>query len=305
MRSRWLCLLLLGALPPILHAAEPSVVLRLERSIERPFGHMLGDLLRTEVLIEVAPPWRLDLGSLGAPGARDYWVDLIEQSVREEALEDRHRYVVSQTYQTFHFSREAKAVEVPPASVRLIGGGEPLRVTFPPLEFTTSPIHETAGLRRDGEGYYMRPDASPPLRDPEPHRRAAMALALAALLPALGLAWQAGWFTRRTRPFARAWRAVRRLPREGTAPGALREAMLHLHRAIDETAGHPVFLADLPGFLEGFPAYASVRPRLEGFYADSRALFFGTRDEVVQKVDDRFSELRDLLARLARIEARA
>ena len=51
MRSRWLCLLLLllWALPPILHAAEPSVVLRLERSIERPFGHMLGDLLRTEV----------------------------------------------------------------------------------------------------------------------------------------------------------------------------------------------------------------------------------------------------------------
>lgn len=305
MSSRWSCLLLLWALAPAIHAADSAVVLRLERSIERPFGHMLGDLLHTEVLIELAPPWRLDVASLGAPGARDYWVDLIEQSVQEQVLDDRHRYVIRQTYQTFYFSREAKALEVPPPSVRLIGAGDPLMVAFPPLEFTTSPIHETAGLRRDEQGYYMRPDAAPPLRDPEPHRQLAFAYGLTALLPALFLAWRAGWFSRRLRPFARAWRAVRRQPRDGTSPAALREAMLHLHRAIDDTAGHPVFLADLPRFLESFPVYEGTRPGLEGFYADSRSVFFGARDEVMQRAAERLRALRELLARLARLESRA
>ncbi len=298
-------LLLLLALVPLAHAAEPTAVLRLERAVERPFGVMLGDLVHTDVLIELNHPWRLDVASLGGPGARDYWVDLVAQSVREETLPESHRYIISQTYQMFHFSRESKAVAVPPVNVRLIGGGEPMLVTLPTLEVTSSPLIETAGLRRVEQGYYMRPDSRPPLRDPEPHRQRAALYTLLAVLPALLLAWQAGWFSRQLRPFARAWRAVRRQPRDGAQLTVLRAALLHLHRALDETAGRPVFLSDLPGFLEGFPAYADLRSRLEAFYADSRLVFFGTQDEASSSVAERLDAARDLLARLARVEARA
>ncbi|HAZ60250.1 MAG TPA: hypothetical protein DCY89_01595 [Gammaproteobacteria bacterium] len=298
-------LLLPMVLVPLAHAAEPTVVLRLERAVERPFGVMLGDLVHTDVLIELNHPWRLDVASLGGPGARDYWVDLVEQTVREEALPESHRYIVSQTYQMFYFSRESKAMMVPPATVRLIGGGEPMLVPLPPLEVTSSPLVETAGLRRDEQGYYMRPDSRPLLRDPEPHRQRATLYALLAVLPALVLAWQAGWFSRQLRPFARAWRAVRRQSQDGTQLTTLRAALLHVHRALDETAGRPVFLSDLPGFLEGFPAYGDLRPRLEAFYADSRMVFFGNQDEASSSVVTRLDAVRDLLAHLARAEARA
>jgi mxaA protein len=301
----WLSGLLLWALAPVAPGEEPAVVLRLERSVERPFAHLIGDLIHTEVLIEVARPWQLDPASLGGPGARAYWLDLVEQTVEAQALPDRNRYLLRQTYQSFYFSREAKALEVPPPTVRLVGGGDPLAVTLPALEFTISPIQETAGLRRDEHGYYIRPDARPPLRDPAPHRDRALAWGLAALLPAALLAWQAGWFSRRLRPFARAWRAVRRLSREGVSLTALREAMLQLHRALDETAGRPVFLADLPDFLAGFPNYARLRERLEAFYADSRMVFFGTREEAMSRVAERFAEVRELAAQLARLEVRA
>jgi len=289
---------------PAAGAGADGAVLRMERSIERPFGLLVGDLVHTEVLLELAPPWRLDEESLGAPGARDYWVDLVDQSVASEQESDRRRYRIRRSYQTFYFNREAKALDVPRDSVRLIGGAEPLLVELPPFEFTTSPLHETAGLRRDEHGFYLRPDAHPALRDAAPHWHRARLFAALALLPLGWLAWRRGW-TGRRRPFARAWRAIGSPVRNDARLTALREGMLRLHRALDETAGAPVFAGTLSDFLALRPDLAEVRPLLERFYADSRAVFFGTREQADLATDQRLQALRDLAQRLARLEARS
>jgi mxaA protein len=297
-------LVLLPAAFAVAAQSPSSPVLRMERSVERSFGLVVGDLLRSEVLLEVEHPWQLDEPSLEGPGVKDYWIDLIEHAVTRQDLGDRTRYRIRQVWQTFYFNRETKALDVPRGSVRLLGGAEPLLLELPPFEFTTSPLHETAGLRRDEDGFYLRPDSAPAVRDATGHQQRALAFLVLALLPLAWLGWRAGW-SGRPRPFARAWRKIRRPVRDVERLTALREGMLSLHRALNEAAGVPLFQAALSRFIAMHPGLAEAQPLIERFFADSHAVFFGTQEAANHATEERLEALRVLARRLAHLEARS
>jgi len=105
------------------------------------------------------------------------------------------------------------------------------------------------------------------------------------------LAWR-NWRAAAAQPFARALHEMRHL--DGTAP----EAWRALHRAFDQTAGRVVQTATLPALFERVPQLQSLRPEIEQFFAQSRALFFGG-----DLPADRMSA-RALCAQLRRIEKR-
>jgi mxaA protein len=99
---------------------------------------------------------------------------------------------------------------------------------------------------------------------------AAMALLASALLYG---AWFLALFPfhgRRRKPFARAWRELPKLLRKHAHEAAFRV----IHRALDHTAGYPMFADRLDVFLEAHPAFAPLRDRLQRFFAASRQLFY-------------------------------
>ena len=282
-------------------AGEPAatnIIAELESSLPRPFGYLVGDWIEHSVAFTVAPGWRLDEASLPKPGSLDYWLDLLATEVEVAPAPNGQHYRVNRRFQTFYFNRETKSLEVPATVVTLLGEGRKELFELPGFEFTTSTLHETAGVRRDEEGFYMRPDTPAPKLPPVRSWRGVIGLAvalaaLAGLLP--------GWFGfgGASRPFAVAFRHLRNDVARGQ--GKLSDgAWLALHRAFDTTAGQALMQADVPAFLNQHPRYAALRPQLEAFFTASSARFFG-RDAGVSRLNS--DELLKLARQLARLES--
>jgi mxaA protein len=141
----------------------------------------------------------------------------------------------------------------------------------------------------------LRPDRPPPVIVTAPIRRA-----LAFWSGALGLtliAWLAWWLWRNSRsvatqPFARALREMRQLDdREPRAWQAM-------HRAFDRTAGRVIQSATLPTLFGSAPHLCVVRAKIEKFFLQSSALFFG-RGSSSEPISP-----RELCIELRRIERR-
>ncbi|MBG0810104.1 nonribosomal peptide synthetase MxaA [Methylosinus sp. H3A] len=275
MRAGLLALSLLLALIGQAAAAEvKSVRLYADRS----FGFFVGDLVTARLEIVADSALRLQTASLPRPGALDYWLDLRDMRLREEAAGDGlTRWNVELTYQLFYVALDVRELKIPPFSLRFTREGATETVQAPAWEIGVSPLREVLPQRRDDPTDYMRPDASVAEGDATtPAIRAGVFLALAFGASIL-VAHDRGWppfHRRRARVFAAAARRIASLTRRGDET-ARRAAMLALHRAIDETAGRRIFAEDLGAFLSHNTALVSAKEPLERFFATSRALFFG------------------------------
>jgi len=278
MRARLLPLSLLLALAGSVAAAEvKSVRLFADRS----FGFFVGDLVTARLEIVTDSALRLQTASLPRPGALDYWLDLRDIRLREEAAGGGlTRWTIDLAYQLFYVALDVRDLQIPPFSLRFTREGATETVQAPAWAIGVSPLREVLPQRRDDPTDYMRLDASVAEGDATtPAARAGAFLALA--FGALGLvARDRGWppfHRRRARVFAAAARRIASQAGPGDEP-ALRASVLSLHRAIDETAGRRIFAEDLGAFLAHHAEFASAKDTLERFFATSRALFFGVAD---------------------------
>jgi mxaA protein len=113
-----------------------------------------------------------------------------------------------------------------------------------------------------------------------------------ALAAAFVLVWMlvARQFAQRRRagPFVRACRELRRLAHAPREPEQATAAMRVVHRALDETAGHTVFLDNVEGLFAS-PHRAPLRERTRMFLQRSRQQFFAGSGQPLS-----VAELRDL-----------
>lgn len=245
-------------------AAEPSAAL-----IEpRAFGYAVGDVLQRRVLLDLPAGLAPDLSSL--PQARRPGQAIELRAVRQ------HGHELLLDYQVFRAPTEVRTLEIPPMQLRLAGpaGERFLRIDAWPV--TVAPLVPLDVSPREGLGE-LRPDATPPAIDVRPRQwRLAGAAVLLALAAAYLLQVYVGlpWWGRRRRPFALAWRELRRLPDQPSAPQQ-REAMRVLHQALNRSAGEVLFEAGLPAFVAAQPRYAPLQDGLADFFRRSHALFFG------------------------------
>ncbi|MEZ0211603.1 MAG: nonribosomal peptide synthetase MxaA [Xanthobacteraceae bacterium] len=250
----------------------------------RPFGHVLGDPLPLTVEVALDAPWRLDPASLPRARTVDYWLDL-----RAVAFEDRgegdgiRRYALRLDYQTFYAPLEPKRMFIPALTLAAIDGERRVDIPVPAWSFVMSPLREIVATS-GGSPMTLRPDIEP---QPIPSAAAGRTLAAGlgtALAGLVALAWQMGWGPfgqRRSRPFARAARAVKASLHAPHSPANFLHApanycagLIALHRAFDATAGRGLFTEDLPGFLAAHPQFRAAEADIGRLFAASRRAFF-------------------------------
>jgi mxaA protein len=255
----------------------------------RPFGHAVGDVLTQRV--------RLDAGrtpapaDLVAPRRLSAWID--RRASRLERDADGRRWLAVD-YQVVNAPRSQATVRIP--EWRL--AGDAMR---PALLVPAWPVGVSAITPRAEPGtaeWQLRPDRPAPAIATAPLQRR---LLLASVALAAWLAAWAGWVGwRRWRdarrlPFAAAWRTLRRA--DEREPASWRA----LHQAFDRSAGEVLRPSTLPHLFERAPQFETLRDRIERFYAQSAAQFFG--DGGAAAADD--AAPRALCRELLRIERRS
>lgn len=265
---------------------------------DRSFGFFVGDLVRARVEIVADSSLILQSASLPRPGPLTYWLDLRETRVSEQPEPGGgRRWRVDLTYQIFYVALDVRDLEIPPFTMRFTGGEIVETALAPPWKIGVSPLREVLPQRRDDPADYLRADSVAPTVDTATPLRWTGALVAATLASLALVARDRGWppfHRRRARAFAAASRRIAALAHSG-GEAARREALLSLHRSIDETAGRRVFAEDVGAFLTAHSHFDSSREALERFFLASRRVFFG-----VGAGDDlSLGELADLARRLA------
>ena len=101
-----------------------------------------------------------------------------------------------------------------------------------------------------------------------------------------------------------ALKALRRARRRSEGEALYRDALLALHRGLDETDGRRVLADDLPDFLARHPVFRPQESGLATFFAASRLAFFG-RDTAGASQRLPLPEVEGLLRRLGAVERSA
>lgn len=249
----------------------------------RAYGYQVGDTLRREVVITLPGGWALDESSLPQPGGRGAAIELRSVGRRDQSEHGGRRTVLTLEYQVLFAPLDVRTLEIAPGSVRANGATRSATLRIDAAPVTVAPLVPRAVSPRHGLGEWQ-PDRAPAAFDTRTLRWqlalwGALALALLGWLAAVhvGNPWQAA----RRRPFARAWRELRRLPRQ--AAGAERRAACrHLHAALNQAAGEALFEAGLPRFVERHPRFGALQADLVRFLAASRDEFFGERPDAGQ-----------------------
>lgn len=247
----------------------------------RPFGYVIGDVLALTAEIALDAPYVLDPASLPQPRPLDYWLDLRDVRLKDHGIVDGvRRYTLDLVYQTFYAPLEPRRLAIPGVALSAVDGERRAAVNVPAWSFLMSPLREIISTA-PGQAIALRPDVAPqPIPTAATMRRLIMALGL-ALVAFLALAWQKGWRPlgrRRSRPFARAARAIASPLTSTPDTPSYHGALLALHRAFDATAGRGVFAEDLPAFFEAHPAFRAVEAEVRRLFAASRRAFF--RDDL-------------------------
>lgn len=277
-------------------SAEP----RIERSAPRDYGYVMGDLVENTLTATLPQAYTLEAGRLPSPGALDQWLDVHSVTWDRERQGNEARYRIRIIYQIFKGVRTAEKAVVPALPLRFIGPGT-LETKAPPWEFTVMPLippdlaDETVVIR----------EAHPPQAlATAPHRRRLLAGLAGFSVVSAFLARQRLGGRRRALPFRRAQRELKKLLRAPASPETLRQAARLLHRALDETAGAPVFAGQIEGFLVQRPAFTPVRDELREFFALSQRLFFAV-PEASASPEYPPSRLAEFCRRCAAAERRA
>lgn len=240
-------------------AADATAVVEQPRS----FGHVVGDVLTQRVLLDGD---RQPLpANLPAPQRLSAWIE--RRPARTERGTDGRRWLVVD-YQLVNAPRSLATVRIP--AWRLAGDAARPALLVPAWPIGVSPI--IASATPGTSAWELRPDRPAPAVATGPLR---LRLMLASIALAVCLAAWVGWWAWRhwrdamTQPFASACRVLGRHDDPG---GASWRAM---HEAFDRTAGEVLRASTLQRLFERAPQFAPFRGRIEDFYAQSAARFFG------------------------------
>ncbi len=263
----------------------------------RAFGYSIGDRVERRVDLWLAPPWSLTQGGLPAPGRQSPWFDLVEITSTSEAAKNGTHVELRFVYQLLNSPVQPTALLLPRVRLKFEGEPQPVERDVPPVDLFASPLlpPAAAGSTLDA----MRADRKPELIPVEHFRQR---LTVYGLVAAAILAWmlvvQQLASRRRAGPFVRACRELRNLARGSRDVARAETAMRVVHRALDETAGHTVFVDNVDTLFES--AYrAPLRARTVAFLDRSRQRFFAGAGEAVP-----LQELRDFAQAWRTLEGR-
>ena len=256
-------------------ACADSPILNFQVEDPRPFGYVIGDTLERTIRLEAAKPFQLDTGKLPKTRRVGAWLELQKVNVASSPRLHSNHYRLMLTYQLINSPEAVKSLSLPKLNLQLVSGDKTVMQEVPEFSFNAGPLTPPHTPASEGV-YLMRPDNSPPLISQTTQRVwffFFLLILILALLYAvylrIGLPWAGA------RPFAWAYRDVRRLARQAEGDEAFRQALRRLHRAFDQTAGRPLFRVELDVFFAEHPRFAQMRSTTEKFFEISQNEFFG------------------------------
>jgi mxaA protein len=290
--QRWLIAFVLGVAVQIV-CAQPITITPIP---PRAFGYSIGDRIERRIDIQVAPPWSLAHASLPTPGRVSAWFELAEISIQTDVAASGTRSQLHLVYQLLNSPTQPTVLLLPRLELRFEGGNAPVERDVPPAEIFAAPLLPAAAT--DSTLDAPRADRKPQPIPVEPMRTRLTIYVLGAgvLLLTMMLARQYAQ-RRRAGPFVRACRELRRMAHAPADSSRSAAAMRVVHRALDETAGHSIFLDNLESLFAS-PHRAPLRERTHAFLARSRQQFFAGSGEPLA-----LEELRDLARAWRALEA--
>jgi mxaA protein len=257
-------------------AAAGQEVPRLQLSEPRAFGYQVGDLVARRVSVALPAGWQLDAQSLPQPGARGQAFELRRVEAGATSRGRGKQLEIELEYQIFLSPPAVRTLEIPAFKLVLKGPTRSADLLVEAWPVTVAPLVPVEVSPRRGLGE-LRPDQEPPLvATAALATRLRVDAALAALLigalvcARLGAFWRAA----RDRPFAQAWRQLRRLG-EGASDAQWLEACRQVHAALNRSAGEVVFESGLARFVAAQPRFGAVQDELATFLKRSHNAFFG------------------------------
>ena len=241
-------------------------------------GYTVGDIVDRIVTLEVKKPYKLLETSLPIVGFERRYknqlvgIDLSSIKHDKRDTSDSTIYTLYLAYQVFTNNLVAKHGATPPEYLKIIAAdGKIYQLRVPTFDFVISPISVFGAVKIEND---MSPFRGPLLLNAEPEKErlkillAMLAVSLLGLLYILG---RRAWLPMMGRPFARAYRDLRKLP--DNAEG-LQKSVARLHKALNTTASNSVFSDTLELFLATKPAFKPIQADLERFFEVSRHVFF-------------------------------
>jgi mxaA protein len=260
---------------------NPHVVMHVVNP-ERDLGYTVGDILSRTVTLEVKKPYLLQETSLPIVGyekkikAQAIGIDLREITKEVATTPDKTTYVLHLAYQVFTNNVVAKKAALPAEKVKFIGAGNTVEIRIPSWSFRISPIAVYGAVIVEKD---MSPFRGPLQIDPAPEQRRLKVLLAVFGISLLGLLYIHGsnfWLPRMGRPFARAYRNLRKLPANDDG---IRQALEYIHQAFNATNGVSVFNSNLESFLIDKPQFVAIRREIERFFNLSASVFFALPDQ--------------------------
>jgi mxaA protein len=276
---RW-CVAALALVAALACAAPLPALLNAATREPRAFGYQVGDLVSRSVTVHVPEGLLLVDASVPQPGTRGQALEL-RSVTRESASESAGRRIeIRLDYQVFLAPPQVRTVEMPSFTLRFKGMPRDQEVRVEAWPVTVAPLAPPEVSPRNGLGE-LQPDAAPPLINTTAARQRLIGYGLALMLLSGYLAFiylGVPWWSRAHRPFAQAWRALRRVP-----SAEHRVAFREVHEALNRTAGEVLFAPGIDRFIAAQPRFQPLRDELIGFFERSQIEFFG---EGAQRAED-------------------
>lgn len=254
----------------------------------RPFGYVVGDLIEQRVLLQAAGR-PVELAALPRPQRIGIWLERREPHIAREAQGVQWLVV---DYQLINAPQGLTTVNLPAWQLATRSGPA---LSVPQWPVSVGPLTARKTIEQGGL-QELRADRPAPGIPTGPIAGQVQIWGAALILTlALWVGWLLwrNWRDALERPFARAAREMRDVGDD--AP----QAWQALHRAFDHAAGRVIQTSTLGSLFERAAYLESLRPRIEEFFAQSVAQFFGAANG-----DRRTVSVHGLCNDLRRLERR-
>lgn len=244
-------------------------------------GYTIGDILTRHFVVTIQKPYALIPESLPIIGYEKKYrgqplginVSDIKHTSKDKGKQVIHGITIS--YQVFTSSVVAKPGALPTEYLRLINleskGKEIVKYRIPSFEFVISPlsIFGQVKVEDDMDGF-----RGPLLLDAHAEKQRLKIFITILIISLVGLLYMLGkhaWLPRMGGPFARAFKAIRKLPND---QAGLQIAVSKVHESLNSAAGNSLFIDNLDAFLVKKPAFNVIKNEILQFFALSSHVFF-------------------------------
>jgi len=243
-------------------------------------GYTVGDVIEREVILTIKAPYQLIETSLPITGYEKRYkgqvigIELKNVSHTKKEHDGSTTFDIKLAYQVFTNNVVAKNAALGPEYLNLINtknSKDLVKYRVPSLDIAISPIAIFGQVKIENN---MSPLRGPLLLSDAKEKEwlniaaGCLAISLLGLLYILG---KRAWLPRMGGPFAKTYRAIRKLP---TSPEGLKQAVSKVHESLNTSANMSVFSNNIEEFLAKKPNFSPIKLEIQQFFSLSRQVYF-------------------------------